>query len=135
MFYSKTGNKWTGHMGELLMEYTLHKGLDDETRERLRAAYKRADEAHLTTMGRKPGVPEDKLVAMLRKEWLKLANYSEEEIAKLGDLAAMTHERLRELTRRQKVVAMSELKLLELVHKKAAEELRRKGIKTQPLLP
>jgi hypothetical protein len=103
---------WMGHAGEMLMRYTLQKGLDDETREKLRAAYKKADETHLTTRGRKVEMPETKLVAMLRKEWLKLARYSDEEIAKLGDLAKLSHEQVQELTRRQKVVAMSELKQL-----------------------
>lgn len=105
---------WMGHMGEMLMLYTLHKGLDDETRERLRAAYKKADEAHLTTRGKKEETSEAKLVATLRREWLKYSGYGDEEIAKLGDLSKLTHEQVQELTRksRQKVVAMSELKQL-----------------------
>jgi integrase len=105
---------WMGHAGEMLMRYTLEKGLDDETREMLRAAYKKADEAHLTTRGRREEVPEAKVVATLRREWLKYSGYGDEEIAKLGDLSKLTHEQVQELTRksRQKVVAMSELKQL-----------------------
>jgi hypothetical protein len=104
---------WMGHHGEMLMRYTLQKGFDADTLEMLRAAYKKAD-AHLTTRQRKEEVPDSKLVATLRREWLKYSGYGDEEIAKLGDLSKLTHEQVQELTRKskQKVVAMSEVKRL-----------------------
>jgi integrase len=104
---------WMGHHGEMLMRYTLQKGFGGDTLEMLRAAYKKAD-VHLTTRERKEEVPDSKLVATLRREWLRYSGYGDEEIAKLGDLSKLTHEQVQELTRksREKVVAMSELKQL-----------------------
>jgi len=41
---------WTGHHGEILLQYTLLKGLDDVTLKKLRAAYAKADGAHLSSV-------------------------------------------------------------------------------------
>ena len=112
---------WMGHMGEILLRYTLGKGLDPDDLERMRNAYQRVDEAHLSTRGRKE-IPQDKIVSTLRNEWLRMAGYTDEDVAKLGDLSALTQEKIQELVRqktaqlidlsgkgRQKVVSMTEL--------------------------
>jgi integrase len=111
---------WMGHMGEVLLKYTLAKGLDEEDLERLRKAYQRLDEAHLTTLGRKPPTQE-RLVSGMRDTMLGMLGYTEEEREKM-DLAKLSEEEFRDLLRqkaaslfglngrsRQKIIAMGQV--------------------------
>lgn len=111
---------WFGHMGDMLLKYTLQKGLDEEDLERLRKAYQRLDEAHLTTVGRKPPTQE-RLVSEMRDTMLGMLGYTEEERQKI-DLAKLTEEEFRDLLRqkaaglfgvaggsRQKVITMGQV--------------------------
>jgi hypothetical protein len=90
---------WTGHNGEILLQYTLHKGLDDVTLNKLRAAYAKADEAHLTTRGRKE-VPPETLVSTMRRTMLGILGYSEEELRKM-DVSQFSEEQFRDLLRQK----------------------------------
>jgi integrase len=87
---------WMGHSGDIEAVYTLNKDLDDETWNELRNAYARADEACLTTKRRRD-FSEERAVAIFNRLQLKYAGYSDEELAKLGDLAAMAPEQVQEL--------------------------------------
>lgn len=102
------------------LRYTLEKGLDTEDLERLRNAYQRLDEAHLTTLGRKEPTQE-KLRSSMRDTMLGMLGYTEEERQKI-DLAKLTDDQLRDLLRqkaaslfglngknRQKIIAMSQV--------------------------
>jgi integrase len=112
---------WMGHAGDIEAVYTLNKDLDEETWNELRNAYARADEACLTTKRRRD-FSEERAVAIFNRLQLKYAGYSDEELEKLGDLAAMAPEQVQELvdkknatshgsrnSARQKVVPASKL--------------------------
>jgi hypothetical protein len=109
-----------GHHGEMLLRYTLEKGLDDEDLERLRKAYQRLDEAHLTTLGRKTDTQE-KLRSSMRETMLEMLGFTEEERQKIG-LGKLTDDQFRDLLRqkaatlfglngksRQKIIRMSQV--------------------------
>jgi len=111
---------WMGHHGEMLLRYTLEKGLDDEDLERLRKAYQRLDEAHLTTLGRKTDTQE-KLRSSMRETMLEMLGFTEEERQKIG-LGKLTDDQFRDLLRqkaatlfglngksRQKIIRMSQV--------------------------
>jgi hypothetical protein len=98
----------------------LLKGLDDVTLKKLRAAYAKADEAHLTTRGRKE-VPPEMLVSTMRSTMLGMLGYSDEELRKM-DISQLSQEQFRELLRqkaanlfglngksRQKVIPMDQI--------------------------
>jgi integrase len=87
---------WMGHSGDIEALYTLNKDLDEGTWNELRNAYARADEACLTTK-RRMDFSEERAIAIFNRLQLKYAGYSDEELAKLGDLAAMAPEQVQEL--------------------------------------
>jgi hypothetical protein len=90
---------WTGHHGDILMTYTLQKGLDDVTLEKLRAAYKKADEKHLTTLQPKP-TSQAQLKIEMRDVMLETLGYTEEERRKL-DLGSLTDDEFRDLLQKK----------------------------------
>lgn len=90
---------WTGHHGDILMTYTLQKGLDDVTLEKLRAAYKKADEKHLTTLQPKP-TSQTQLKIEMRDVMLETLGYTEEERRKL-DLGSLTDDEFRDLLQKK----------------------------------
>jgi integrase len=92
---------WFGHHGEMLLRYTLEKGLDTEDLERLRNAYRRLDEAHLTTLGKKPG--EANLRMSMQDTMLEMLGYTEEERQKL-DLAKLADDEFRDLLRKKAAI-------------------------------
>lgn len=108
---------WTGHHGDILMTYTLQKGLDDVTIEKLRAAYKKADEKHLTTLQPKP-TSQAQLKIDMRDVMLETLGYTEEERRKL-DLGSLTDDEFRDLLqkkaaallkpRKQKIIPVTSL--------------------------
>jgi site-specific recombinase XerC len=111
---------WFGHHGEMLLRYTLEKGLDDEDLERLRKAYQRLDETHLTTLGKRPETPE-RLRSSMRETMLEMLGFTEEERQKI-DLGKLTDDQFRDLLHqkaaslfglngknRQKIIPMSQV--------------------------
>ncbi len=90
---------WTGHHGDILMTYTLQKGLDDVTLEKLRAAYKKADENHLTTIQPKPS-SQAQLKITMRDTMLEMLGYTEEERMKLN-LGSLTDDEFRNLLQKR----------------------------------
>jgi len=88
--------------------------------ERLRNAYQRLDEAHLTTLGRKTDTQE-KLRSSMRETMLEMLGFTEEERQKIG-LGKLTDDQFRDLLRqkaatlfglngksRQKIIRMSQV--------------------------
>lgn len=101
--------------------YTVNKALPEATVERMREAYGRACEKHLSTV-RGDGLTRDAMLATFNRRFLKLAKWTDEEIDALGDLSAIEEGRIQELLEqksmrrlglngnRQKVVPLGEVK-------------------------
>ena len=107
---------WMGHAGNIEFVYTLHKGLDEETIEKMRGAYMKAANRYLCTS---EGAREDDLVTKIRKQLL-LTVLTTEEVEKLHldektdeEVIALLRQRLMEVTfnqgLKQKVVPASEV--------------------------
>ena len=94
-----------GHRGDIEAVYTLNKNFDDDTWEKLRDAYARADEACLTTRWPRE-FSEERAVAIFNRLQLKYAGYSDEELAKL-DPSALTPEQVQELVEKKNTNANS----------------------------
>jgi len=70
---------WMGHSGNIEFVYTLHKGLDEETVEKMRGAYLKAANRYLCTG---EGPREEDLVTKIRKQLL-LTVLTPEEVEKM----------------------------------------------------
>jgi integrase len=112
---------WMGHAGSMEATYTVNKALPEATIERMREAFGRACEKHLTT-SKAEGLTRDAMLATFNRRFLKLARWTDGEIEALGDLSAIGEERLQDLLEQksmrklglngntQKVVPMGEVK-------------------------
>ncbi len=109
---------WMGHRGDIENRYTTNKHrLPQSVIQDMREAYKRSQD-YLQTV--KPELGEDQLKLALKKQFLAVAGFSDDEIVKY-DLAAMSNEELNELVRkrllgimsnngaRQRIVALTQL--------------------------
>jgi integrase len=107
---------WMGHAGNIEFVYTLHKGLDEETVEKMRGAYLKAANRYLCTSG---GAREEDVVTKIRKQLL-LTALTPEEVEKLHvdektdeEVMALLRQRLMEVAfnegMKQKVVRASEV--------------------------
>jgi hypothetical protein len=107
---------WMGHSGNIEFVYTLRKGLDEETVEKMRASYLKAANRYLCTS---EGAHEEDMVTRIRKQLL-LTVLSPEEIEKLHvdektdeEVIGLLRQRLMEVTfnqgLKQKVVPSSEV--------------------------
>jgi len=107
---------WMGHAGNIEFVYTLHKGLDEETIEKMRGAYLKAANRYLCTG---TGAREEDMVTKIRKQLL-LTVLTPEEVEKLHvdektdeEVIGLLRQRLIEVTfnqgLRQKVVPASEV--------------------------
>jgi hypothetical protein len=109
---------WMGHKGDIENRYTTNKHrLPDSVIEDMREAYRRSQDYLQTT---KAEAGEEKIKEAIKKQFLAVAGFSEEELAKY-DAANMTDEELYNLARqrllgvmanngsRQKVVPISEV--------------------------
>jgi hypothetical protein len=107
---------WMGHAGNIEFVYTLRKGLDEETIEKMRGAYLKAANRYLCTS---EGAREEDLVTKIRKQLL-LTVLTTEEVEKLHvdektdeEVIALLRQRLIEVTfnqgLKQKVVPASEV--------------------------
>jgi hypothetical protein len=109
---------WMGHRGDVENRYTTNKHrLPQSVIQDMREAYKRSQDYLGTT---KPEVGEDQIRQALRKQFLAVAGFSEEEVAKY-DLNTMTDEQLHDLVRkrllglmtdngaRQRIISLNEL--------------------------
>jgi hypothetical protein len=109
---------WMGHRGDIESRYTTNKHrLPQSVIDDMREAYKRSQD-YLQTI--KPETGEDQLKLALKKQFLAVAGFSEEEIVKYN-LEAMSNEELNELVRkrllgimssngaRQRIVALNQL--------------------------
>ena len=107
---------WMGHAGNIEFVYTLHKGLDEETVEKMRGAYLKAANRYLCTS---EGAREEDVVTKIRKQLL-LTVLAPEEVEKLHvdektdeEVMGLLRQRLMEVTfnqgLKQKVVPASEV--------------------------
>jgi len=107
---------WMGHSGNIEFVYTLRKGLDEETVEKMRASYLKAANRYLCTGG---GAHEEDMVTKIRKQLL-LTVLAPEEIEKLHvdektdeEVIGLLRQRLMEVTfnhgLKQKVVPAPEV--------------------------
>jgi hypothetical protein len=107
---------WMGHAGNIEFVYTLHKGLDEETVEKMRGAYLKAANRYLCTS---EGAREEDMVTKIRKQLL-LSVLAPEEVEKLHvdektdeEVIGLLRQRLMEVTfnqgMKQKVVPASEV--------------------------
>jgi hypothetical protein len=114
---------WMGHRGDIENRYTTNKHrLPQNVIQDMREAYRRSQDFLQTS---KPETGEDQLKLALKKQFLAVAGFTEEEIVK-HDLAAMSNEELNELVRkrllglmsnngaRQRIVAINQLD--DLIH-------------------
>jgi integrase len=107
---------WMGHAGNIEFVYTLRKGLDEETIEKMRGAYLKAANRYLCTGA---GAREEDMVTKIRKQLL-LTVLAPEEVEKLHvdektdeEVIRLLRQRLMEVTfnqgMKQKVVPASEV--------------------------
>ncbi len=107
---------WMGHAGNIEFVYTLRKGLDEETIEKMRGAYLKAANRYLCTS---EGASEEDMVTKIRKQLL-LTVLTPEEIEKLHvdektdeEVIGLLRQRLMEVTfnqgLKQKIVPASEV--------------------------
>ncbi len=107
---------WMGHAGNIEFVYTLRKGLDEETIEKMRNAYLKGANRYLCTS---EGAHEEDIVTKIRKQLL-LTVHTPEEIEKLHvdektdeEVIGLLRQRLIEVTfnrgLKQKVVRASEV--------------------------
>jgi hypothetical protein len=110
---------WMGHRGNIEFVYLYAKGLPDETIEKMREGYKKAADKYLTTKGKREEATEDKVLATINRRFLSWAGYSDEEIDKLGNLAELTVQEMKDhiskksaqaLGGPQKIVPLHEVK-------------------------
>ena len=112
---------WMGHAGSMEATYTVNKALPEATIEKMREAFGRACEKHLTT-GKAEGLTRETMLATFNRRFLKLSGWADGEVEALGDLGAIGEERLQELleqksmrklglnANRQKVVQIGDVK-------------------------
>jgi hypothetical protein len=109
---------WMGHKGDIENRYTTNKHrLPDSVIDDMREAYRRSQEYLQTTRAE---LGEEKIKQSVKKQFLAVAGFSEEELAK-HDVANMTDEEIHNLVRqrllgvmanngsRQKVVPINEV--------------------------
>ncbi len=97
-----------------------YRSLLNEDLDRLRKAYERLDEAHLTTLGKRPETPE-RVRSSMRETMLEMLGFTEEERQKI-DLGKLTNDQFRDLLHqkaasffglngknRQKIIPMSQV--------------------------
>jgi hypothetical protein len=107
---------WMGHAGNIEFVYTLHKGLDEETVEKMRGAYLKAANRYLCTT---EGSREEDMVTKIRKQLL-LTVLAPDEVEKLHldektdeEVIGLLRQKLMEVTfnqgLKQKVVPASEV--------------------------
>jgi hypothetical protein len=91
---------WSGWKGDISSVYTTRKALPQDLLEKMREAYEKAAEKHLATTGRET-VTKDTMVATFNQQFLVMAGYSQEEIAKIGDLSKIAPQEIQELIQKK----------------------------------
>jgi hypothetical protein len=95
---------WMGHKGDIENRYTTNKRrLPDSVIEDMREAYKRSEQFLQTTKGE---TGEERIKEAIKKQFLAVAGFSEEELAKY-DAANMTDEELYNLARQRLLGVMA----------------------------
>ena len=90
---------WMGHKGDIENRYTTNKQrLPDSVIEDMRSAYSRSEEFLQTRLNEETS--EEKLAMALRKQWLMVAGFKQEEIDKM-DLTVLDNEELQEKVRKR----------------------------------
>ena len=90
---------WMGHKGDIENRYTTNKQrLPESVVEDMRAAYARSEEFLQTRINEETS--EEKLAMALRKQWLMVAGFKQEEIDKM-DLSVLNNEELQEMVRKR----------------------------------
>ena len=88
---------WMGHKLDIEFVYTVSKGLSKDVLEKMRLSYSKAAEKYLMTTKRE-GVSKQDMVETFNSQFLRMAGYSDEELAKM-DLANVSTEQIQELIR------------------------------------
>lgn len=93
---------WMGHKGDIEHTYTLNKALPEDVINRMRAAYAKAAERHLTTFSAGNG-SVDAVKAQMNIQFLMVEGYTKEEIDAMGiDLSALTPEDIERMGREKR---------------------------------
>ncbi len=96
---------WMGHRGDIEATYTVNKRLSQDVIDKMREAYGRAAERHLTASGsRAPG--EEAVVATFNRQYLTMAGYGDEEVKQLGDLSQLTPPQIQEMIKQKSMKAL-----------------------------
>ena len=112
---------WMGHKGDIEHTYTLNKGLSEDVIEQMREKYSAVADKFLVTV-KKPTLGADEILARMNRQFLTLADYSEQQLQEIGDLSKLSQEQMLELIRkksaglmcngRQKIVPRNEAREL-----------------------
>jgi hypothetical protein len=90
---------WMGHKGDIENRYTTNKQrLPESVVEDMRAAYARSEEFLQTKINEETS--EEKLAMALRKQWLMVAGFKQEEIDKM-DISTLNNDELQEMVRKK----------------------------------
>jgi hypothetical protein len=114
---------WMGHAGNIEFVYTLRKGLDEETIEKMRAAYLKPANRYLCTS---EGAREEDMVTKIRKQLL-LTVLAPEEVEKLHVDEKMDEEVIRLLRQRLMEVTFNQGMKQKVVPAAEVEEWMAKG--------
>ncbi len=96
---------WAGHTGDIQHSYTVNKGISNDVVEKMREAYGKAAEKHLTTL-RRETVTQDTMLATFNRQFLAMAGYTDEEFAKMGDLAKLTPQDVQEMMQKKSMQSL-----------------------------
>jgi len=96
---------WSGWKGDISSVYTTRKALPQDLLEKMREAYEKAAEKHLATT-RRETITKDTMVATFNQQFLVMAGYSQDEIAKIGDLSKIAPQEIQELIQKKSMQSL-----------------------------
>jgi integrase len=91
-----------GHEGTIEATYTVNKGLPEDVVEKMRETFAKASEKFLVT-ARSENTSEERMIETFNRQFLKMAGWTDDEIAKLGELGKIPNEKLAELIDRKQM--------------------------------
>ena len=96
---------WMGHKGDIEHTYTVNKALSEDVIEKMRESYAKASEKYLVTT-KKAGMTQNQVIKTFNEQFLRMAGYTEEEIAQLGDLSRLNAQEIQELVKKKSMQAL-----------------------------
>jgi len=91
-----------GHEGTIEATYTVNKGLPEDVVEKMRETFAKASEKFLVTT-RSENTSEERMIETFNRQFLKMAGWTDDEVAKLGELGKIPNERLVDLIDRKQM--------------------------------